>query len=297
MLTEVELNRLFEKSNSPQAGRSLIRKIRETGPVRNLQHRMEGVRTRYISEKMGRALLAESRTCDFPAIYLRDNDNTTLELWPQPYQFDLAIRGPKGGTSRLQHTPKLFLIEEGEGFVIEEWGERTRVQKAAIDSAAQFYCDEEGRWHSRSMEEHLKPIGITYRLRCADEHPRVLLSNLEFLEDYSRESRPPVPHAERLRLVTLLAELHKVPHLSLVREHNFKADDIFQLIMEGTVDVDLRERLLRNIDELVIYRAQAIAQADALLQQHHGAMLRASAFRIAVGTRFLYDGSRLRPWQ
>lgn len=292
MLTDVELDRLFERWKTPQAGRTLVRKIRETGPVQSLQYQTDTIRTRYISKKMGRALLAVSRTCDFPAIYLRDNDNATLELWPQPHAFDLATRGLKGGTSRLQHTPTLFLIEEGEGFVFEEWRDRARLQQSAERNPEQFYCDQEGCWHFRSMEDHLKPLAITYRLRCTDEHPRVLLSNLEFLADYSRESTPPVPDEERDRMAAVMAELHKVPHLSLVHEHQFKADHIFQLVMEGEVFVDVRERLLRNVDELVIYRTKAIAQADALL--HHGqtTALPSNAFRITVGTRFLYDGRR-----
>lgn len=288
LLNETELERLFDEWKTPAAGRKLIRRIREDGPVRQLQYRYDGVRTRYMSKKMGRPLLAESRTCEFPGIYLRDHDPETVELWPQPCKLDIEVRGPKGGATRLQHTPDLFLIEHG--FIIEEWRERPRLVRLAAEHPDRFYCDEQGRWHYRQVEEYLAERGIEYRLRCSDEHPRVLLSNLQFLEDYSLETSIPVPIEEQERLVRLMQEHHKIAHLSLVHEHGFKADHVFQLVLTGDVYVNLEETALRNTGELIIYRTESVARADAILRLEQAGILPASGFQLAVGTRFELDG-------
>lgn len=265
MLSTTEVDQLFAQWKTPSEGRKLIREIREKGPVRELQYRMNGVRTRLVSKKMGRALTAESRTCEFPAIYIREHDPNTSELWPQPYAFDLMVDGPNGGKTRLRHTPDLFVIEDG--FIIEEWRELARLIRLSEERPHHFYCDDQGQWHYTPMEKHLEPLGIKYRLRCSDEHPRVFLSNLSFLEEYSYDSTPLVPAEEAQRLALLLKERNLVPHLSLVHEHNFKADHVFQLVLDGTAYVDLHETLLRKTDELVIYRDKTIARADAVTRQ------------------------------
>ena len=199
MLTDTELEQMFAELKTPAAGRELIRRMRSKGPVRELQYRMTGVRTRLVSKKMGgRALYAESRTCEFPAIYIREQDHITQELWPQPITIDLTIEGRKGST-RVQHTPDLFAIEP-DRFIVEEWRELPRLMRLAEERPHSFYRDEDGKWHYIQAEEHFKDLGIEYRLCCSDEHPRVLLSNLMFLEDYALESTPVVSDEVRARL-------------------------------------------------------------------------------------------------
>jgi hypothetical protein len=292
MLTDTELERLFAEWKTPAAGRKLVREIRASGPVRALQYRMDGIRTRLVSKKMGgRALYAESRTCEFPALFIREHDPETVELWPQPIKLDITVEGPNGGTTRLQHVPDLFLIEHG--FVMEEWRETARLERLAADRPHHFYRDDQGQWHYVPVEKHLAALGIQYRLCSSDEHPRKYLSNLSFLEEYSLESTPPVPHEERERLRALLAEHNKLAHLQLVYEHGFNADHVFQLLIDGTAYVDLHETLLRKTGELIVYRDKTIARADAVLRLDQSACLPSSTLVLSVGARVLFDGAPL----
>ncbi len=288
MLTDTELDRLFAAWKTPEAGRQLIRKLRADGPVRKLQGRMDTVRTRYISKKMGRALYAESRTVELPGIVFREKDPKTTELWPQPCTVDLFISGMKSGRSRVQHTPDLFLITDS-GFVVEEWREEGRLLRLAQERPHHFVKDEEGNWHYLPAEEHFKALGIDYRLRSADEHPRIFLANLWFLEDYSLESALPVPAAETSRLLALLGERKYVPHLELIHEHHFKADHVFQLLLTEDVYVDLHATRLDVVDDLVIYCDKVVAQADALLRLATSSALPDSALVLRVGSKLLYE--------
>lgn len=290
MLTNEEVEALFAQWATPEAGRRLIRDIRSNGPVRALQYRMDTVRTRLISKKMsGRALYAESRTVELPAVYLREHDKNTLEVWPQPCSLDLSLEGDSGKLTRVQHTPDLFLITE-DGFVVEEWREEARLLKFAAERPRHFYKDDQGTWHYHPVEEYLAKLGINYRLRSADEHPRIFIANLRFLEDYNLESTPAVPESELARLLALIREHKHVPHLQLVYEHKFLADHIWQAVLNADVYVDLAAVRLSNTDDLVIYSDALVSRADQLLRAQEDRFLPPSAYALRVGSRFLYDG-------
>lgn len=293
MLTNQDVEQLFAQWHTPEAGRRLIRRIRSSEPARNLQWRTDGVRTRFISEKMGgRALLAESRTCEFPALYMREHDQETLEYWPQPCTVDMLPVGPNGGTTRVRHTPDLFVI--ARGFVIEEWREFERLERLVREQPHRFYRGGDGTWHFVPAEQHFKELGIEYCLRCADEHPRSWLANLRFLEDYSLSTAPPVPNDVRVRLKQLFDINAAIPHLALVRTHGIQADHVFQLLLEGTsIYVDFHNVVLHKTDDLIIYRNKDISRAAQLLAARSRELLSASTLQLTVGSRVIFDGRAL----
>lgn len=290
MLSEEELEQHMSALQIPTAGRALVRKIRRDGPERELQGRMDCVRVRHISRKMGgRALYAESRTVEFPGIYFREFDPQTLEIWPQPCKFDLHVQGQKGAT-RLQHTPDLFLVRE-DGLLIEEWRTEKRLARLAHERPEHFYKDLEGQWHYGPFEEHIKSLGIEYRLRSADEHPVNFLSNLVILEDFTLENTPPIPVDELKRLQAFLREHKRVEHARLVTEHGFKAEHVLQAVLQRDVFVDLHQTALRDFQNLLIYENEYVARADELL---HAAEIKereghSSSLTLAPGARFTYD--------
>lgn len=292
MLDDSQLERLFGQFKTPAAGRELIRKIRAESPVRRLAGLMQHIRTRLHSKKMGRALYAESRTVELPGIIAREHDNSTLEMWPQACHLDIKVAGPSGGTTRVQHIPDLFVITE-TGFVMEEWREEARLLRYSVERPHHFYKDEDGRWHYRPIEEHLKKLGIEYRLRSADEHPRIYLANLAFLEDYGQETTPPVPEDVSAKLAELLEERKGEPLLELVHTHGFKADHVFQMVLEQAVYVDLHAHRLDVASELVVYRDKAYADAASLVRTQAVPEVPLPTARFAEGSSFLYDGKRL----
>jgi len=290
MIQDSEIERWFSELRIPEAGRALIRRVRRGEAARQIQRQYDTVRTRFVSRKMGgRALIAESRTVEFPALYLHERDPEVQEYWPQPCTVDLFVDGMKGGRTRIPHTPDILLIKN-DGFVVEEWREELRLLRLAADRPHHFSKDENGKWHYRPAEEHFTAIGITYRLRSADELPRIYIANLHFLEDYSREEVPAVPKAEVERLQTLLTEHGSLAHLDLVRDHQFSADHIFQMVLAGIGYVDLHAQRLDKVEELIIFRDEVVARADSLLKSEVPKRLPACAMAIKSGARFDFDG-------
>jgi putative transposase len=295
MLSDLDLERLFAERMTPEGGRALIRKARALGPARNIQRNNDTVRTRYISRKMGGlAVLAESRTVELPAIVLKEKSVTTLEYWTQPFTVDMTVTAPNGGTTRVCHTPDILDINTKE-FGIEEWREERRLLKDALERPHMYHKDEDGVWHYLPAEKHFSRLGLTHRLHSADELPRVYVGNLHFLEDYSREDAPPVPIEEQDRLKKLLLAAGAVPYLALLNTHNFSADHILQLVLQGIGYADLHTQRLgpEFVDEMRIYRDEHVYRAEQLLSAPLERALPKSAMSIHVGATFTYDGKQL----
>ncbi len=290
MLTDLELDHHLATLGTPTPGRQLVRKMRKDGPARALQNLHDCVRVRHISKKMnGRALYGQSRTVEYPAIYMHEHDPEVLEIWPQPCTVDMV--DPERRT-RLQHTPDIFLVTE-EGLVMEEWREEKRLLKLAASRPQHFYKDSDGTWHYEPAERHFKGLGITYRLRSADELPRRYLANLHFVEDYTSETTPVVPAAERRRLKALLADQPRVPLMDLLVEHGFAADHVYQLVLDQSAYVDLYETVLAKSIDLVIYRDKVACDADAIFAaQNNLVELPSNALVLTEGTEFLFDGKQ-----
>lgn len=292
MLSEVEIERRLAGQNIPAEGRELIRKIRAGVPIRNLQLRTDNVRTRLISKKMQRALWAESRTVEMPAIRMYEHCKAIDEMWPQPTTIDLVVQGLKNGHTRITHTPDLFLVGQA-GFVFEEWREEERLQHFAKDRPHHFQKDADGRWHYLPAEDFFDKRGLKYRLRSADELPRIYIANIHFLEDYSHESTPVVPTAIVARLKALLKIRNQVPHLELIYKHGFSADHIFQMVLNDEVYVDVHAQRLDLTDDLRIYSEKIIYEAESLISNAQPRPLPSNALAVRAGNRFLYDGKTL----
>jgi len=292
MLSQVELNELFGRSGIPSAGQILIREARDAGPAREIQRRTDTVRTRYQSRKMGRPVLAESRTVELPAIVLYENDVSVLEYWPQPFKIDLLIEGLKNGRTRTQHVPDALLITE-TGFRVEEWREEQRLLEAAQKNPKRFYKDDAGRWHHVPAEEYLSALNIEYRLRSADELPRIFVANLDFLADFAREDAPPVPNDVATAIRAVVDEKKIVPHLALVHEHGFKADQVFQLVLAGEIYANLHTQRLDRVEELLLFRSETIYRAHALTAVAPVTPAPPCELALRAGNRFIFDGRSL----
>jgi hypothetical protein len=120
---------------------------------------------------MGRAIGTESRTVEFPAAIQCEHDKKVLEYYTQPGEADIRLPAQgKGKSSRLQHLPDFLIIREDQ-ILVEEWREEKRLEKLSAKYPDRFF-KKDGEWRFPAVEEHFAAMGITYRLRSADEHPR-----------------------------------------------------------------------------------------------------------------------------
>lgn len=288
MLPSVELDRLFAELKLPQRGRQLVRDVVSGDPVRPLQSRMDTVRTRFLSEKMGRAVYAESRTVELAAFVWYEHDRSVAAYYPQPCQLDLTVSGLRGGRTRIQHTPDVLVIQDGR-FFLDEWRTEDRLTRLADERPQHFQKDSNGTWHYLPAEEHCRQLGIVHRLRSADELPRTFIANMEFLRDFSRDDAPLVPEDAAAKLIALLTEHKRLRHLELVYKHGLDANHVFAMVLDGRVYVDLHATRCDQVDGLVIYASELIARADAVLKAGPESAAPSCVLELRPGSQFIYD--------
>lgn len=303
MLGLVELRHLFDHLGTPIAGQKLVEEARRTAPVRKVQSNSNNVITRFASRKMARLVDTESRTVEYPAAVMYEHDLKVLEYYAQPMYLDLKWQGPNDQRpSRIQHTPDFLLIRK-DGFWVEEWREEERLLNLNIKNPDRFFKDQSG-WRFPAIEEHLRNLGISYRLRSANEHPRTFIQNLVFLSDYLD---PTCPAVEEARLAVIqshfqdqaaLPLLHlldrgRSPEPGKIGVGGFTSDDVYKAIADGNLRFDLREDLLSDTHRVMVYRdqpAMELGRGFGEIKSNTEHPLRRRDVSIDPGCQVDYDG-------
>jgi putative transposase len=276
-MTEAELDPYLARL--PATGQRLVRQARRESPVRQVQSRIGNVITRFVSRKMQRVIVGESRTVELPAIVRYEHDVHVLEYYAQPVRLNLRLTD--GGLKkpfRLNTTPD-FLVLMDSGIAIDEWRTSERMQRLSKKYPGRFEYDG-ARWRWPEVQEFLAERGIDYRIRTDDEHPHVYVQNLRFLADYySPECLAVEPETLALlqacfvdRASFTLAELidlGRTPETCHVNQRPtsdtppadadmpFTADDIYKAIADGDLIFDLDADLLSETYRSCVHRDEA----------------------------------------
>ena len=256
----------------PAAGQHLVRQARRESPIRQVQSRIGNVITRFVSRKMQRVVVGESRTVELPAIVRYEHDAHVLEYYAQPVKLDLRLTdGGLNKPFRLNTTPD-FLVLTDSGIAIDEWRTSERMQRLSKKYPGRFEYDGT-RWRWPEVQEFLAERGIDYRIRTDDEHPHVYVQNLRFLSDYYSPECPAVePRALALlqacfvnRASFTLAELIDLGRTTEVcdveqkptPDKQFTADDVYKAIADGDLTFDLDVDLLSQTHRSCVHRDKA----------------------------------------
>ena len=310
MLSFIELNNLFDRLGTPSAGRRLVEKARREAPVRDIQSNSGNVITWYCSRKMGGLSIGtESRTVEFPAVIQYEHNPLVLEYFPQPCKLDLIMTGIGGIKSRVPHIPDFLIILEDQ-ILIEEWREEKRLEKLAKKHPSRFIKKDDG-WHYPIVEEQLAEMGITYRLRSADEHPRQYVQNLIFLSDYLSSASLPVDQKKINILQNVLAEKGVLTLTDLMKSAEsinvspvdetgesivdadwlITADDVYKAIADGQIAFDLMNDDIAETHRARVYRDKTMLafyqKIESSGEIHDPCRLDVS---FAAGTEVDYDG-------
>jgi putative transposase len=183
-----------------------------------------------------------------------------------------------------------LLVIDATGATVEEWRTEKRLLGLAKKRPKEFFKDDDGTWHYRCAEEYFEKLGIPYRLRSDEELPRKLVTNCGFLRDYLDDRTPPLQPEKAANLQALFATRHAIPHLQLINELGFEADDIFVALLKEIVYVDLYEQRLDLTDELIIYRDKAARQLHSFVQSGPPISTPGCALELKIGKEITYDG-------
>ena len=112
------LGDLLARHEVNDAGRELVRSVREGQPARAVEGRGGNVTGRYPSRKMGRTVQYESRTVELSFVILCETNATVVEYYDQPCFLSLEYPSKKGRRLLVNHTPDFLVLgTEFAGFI------------------------------------------------------------------------------------------------------------------------------------------------------------------------------------
>jgi putative transposase len=252
MLVLHDLEDLFDRLGTPEAGRKLVQTARMEGPVREIKSTGGNVITWYCSRKMARTIGTESRTGEFPAAIHYEWDPAVLEYYAQPLSVDIIQRQDNGRAVRYQHTPDFLLIRK-DGIVIEEWRQEARLMRDAAKHPGRYVREVDG-WRAPHAEAHFAAMGISYHLRSADEHPAELIQNLQFLGAYLDPNCPAPDGGFVSDLRDLFRDRPAIHLCELLNVDGFSGDAVYKAIADGTVICDLMNDDISETERVLVFR-------------------------------------------
>src|SRR5262245_53995949 len=110
MLSPEALSSWSERVGISPPARSLIDRIRSSGPARRVRAGRSNVCGRYPSRKMGVTIQFESHRVELAAIYEMEHDGSVLEYYDQPPPLKLHYESAHGRRLGVLHTPDFFVI-------------------------------------------------------------------------------------------------------------------------------------------------------------------------------------------
>ncbi len=290
MLTSTDLDFLLDTLATPNSGRSLVRHVRSSPPVRTVGRSRGKPWFTFASRKMLRGIQAESGSVEFAACYLYEADESVLEFWDQPTVLNVRYQHEDGRVSGGTTTPD-YLVVERDGIRLDEWKQERRLRKLATEAPHIYQWDGQ-RWRSPAREAAASELGLGYRLRSSLEIGETLYSNLELLNEYrigGLTARPETDEAVRSCLsahgaLSLEALLAAVTGLAL--------DDVFTMLVQGHIHADLQAaRLLEPAKAMVALTPERV-RAYRLFEEATPAMAIGSLTiaTLAGGQRVRWDG-------
>lgn len=257
MLNLEEIASWCERLNISGQARSVLDRVRSSGPARRVGGGRTNVIGRYPSRKMGVAIQFESHRVELAAIYEMEHDEETLEYYDQPPPIELDYLSAAGRRVGVLHTPDFFVIRcSGAGW--EEWKTEDNLVALAEDKPYRYCSDQTGRWRCPPGEKLAEALGFYYHVRSSREINWIYQRNIEFLEDYFRADTQDVDSSVRDYIASLISNGTVVTLADLLRQSGgtAKPDDIFLLIARGVIWIDLASAALAEPDRVHVALSQ-----------------------------------------
>ncbi|MGK7898908.1 MAG: TnsA endonuclease N-terminal domain-containing protein, partial [Xenococcus sp. (in: cyanobacteria)] len=295
MLSENDFNQWCDCLNLTKKTRQLIERIRSSEPSRLVGGKRSNVCGRYPSQKMGRTIQFESHRVEAPKIYELKQDPNILEYYDQPPQIKLNYKSKNRRNLGVIHTPDFFVIESSAAGWIECKTEE-ELKKLLEKQPNRYYCDADGNWGCPPGEEYAKQFGLNYTICSDKEFNWTIQRNFLFLEDYYRAESLVIDESVKNRIIAIISEQTGITLAELLDPKNsINADDIYSLIVNKDIYVDLESSLLVEPQRVKVFRNEQTAKAHDLIAEESTdhSIISPPVVNLVTGNLIYWDGKGL----
>lgn len=256
-MTDIELAKWITTHRIAPEVQHIIRLVRQSDPSRSVQGGKDNVIGRYPSMKMGCMIQFESHKVEFPFALKYENDDSVLEYYDQPPPIKITYVNKNGRKVAVVITPDFFTICSDGSAGYEECKEEAELVRLSEKSPKRYFKDANGKWQSPAGEEAAAKNGLYFKIRSASEIDWTLYRNQLLLEDYRREKTIAVSPTSQA-LITTIVESNEGIFLSelLNSQNGFTANDVFRLILNGTIYVDISCHVLATPTRVPVFSSE-----------------------------------------
>lgn len=292
LLTADELAQIFQGLNIPPAGQAAIRRIRDSDPSRATRSNKVSGKLRYVPLKMPFVIEAEAFETEYAAIVEWDHDDVTLEFYPQTEALKITYVG-QHGRKITTYTKADYLRIEKSKIVFVECKSETKLITLQKESPNRYCRRDDGSWFSPPGDIAAQALGCSFELRSSSQNNWTLTENMELLKDYFCEAVSPVTESVRQTLLGAIAKegwlrIYDVVHGEL----SLSADDLYAMLVDGTVYFPLLDRRLSDQDYAFVYRDAQTYHAFSLFHACHLTTCPAGTTTVSfeANSTFTWDG-------
>jgi putative transposase len=294
MLSDTDFQGWIQRIGLGDAAKAAIEQVRTSPPSRHVRSAGHNVSGRFPSRKMGVTIQFESHRVELAAIYLMEHAPDVLEFYDQPPAIKLAYQARNGRSLGVVHTPDFFTLrDDAAGW--EEWKPEEELIRLAEKMPGR-YTRSDDQWRCPPGERWAEPLGLYYRVRSSEEINWVFQRNIAALEDYIAKDPP----SARLDTAVMVQDLVGAePGMTLAdvlsRLKGAQVDDLYSLIADGVVYVDLYAEPLAEPSRAHLFRDAETARAYLIVKgEKVGERVPAPHLvDLAGGASVQWDG---RPW-
>lgn len=254
MMSESELEEWFIKNNIPVHSKEIINEIRLSEPYRKVQSGRGNVSGAYPSRKMGMTIQFESHTVELPAIYEMEYNQSILEYYDQPKPVFMEYFSGSGRKISINSTPDFFVLKENEAYW-EEWKTEEELIKLSVKSPNRYVKDKNDNWRCPPGEKFAEKFGLGFFLRSSKEINWTFQRNIKLMEEYIKNSYLEEVSLEKITVVKeIVAENFGITFKEILEICDLlKPEDVYIMIVEGIIYVDIRRGVLVEQDKVEIF--------------------------------------------
>lgn len=265
-----------------------LRAARNAAPDRAVGSQRHNVSGRSPSRKMGETRQFEARGTEGLGLLEYEYSDEVLEYYDQPAALVVHFLDAAGQRRGVRTRVDYLVLERG-GVFLDEWKTEEELVKLAA-AASNRYLRTDAGWRSPPAEEAAQQLGFRFRLRTPASVDPALVKNAAFLAEY-RLSTDSVPVSDRDPLIAAVrADPGLVIGQLLARVGSAQADNLYRLIADGTLFVDLTRYTLAQPFQAPVWPSAVVAAAAAARPGEAGPPESSPAVELRGGETVLWSG-------
>lgn len=226
-----------------------IQRVRQRAPARRVGGGKKNVSGRYSSRKMGYTIQFESHKVELPTIYELEFNDDVLEYYDQPTKIKIFYE-KNNKEHAYWKTADFFVIEKDRAYWLECKVEEELIKQSQKNPNR--YYKKDGNWIFAPGKTYAVRLELDFFVKSSASINWTFHRNIDFLRDYLLNKhdvdKETIKDIKQLVLAT--------PTLSLdvlLNTSRFKADDIYALIANRTIYIDLYTDLIVESNNVKVY--------------------------------------------